>query len=258
MITCQQIIASRNLYCESRLRSQGRSLRSDSFSFSWGPRGPCRLAGLCPARKNVGPAVKCCGFTKLTLIKRAAERQRGETCGRFLCGYVVQVCECVCVWELIDGQKGSHMAKNVHTWSGFHQLCFSLTLTKMFWWTWTSHIETSRLFTSLTPSWFSHITNEALALTLAYQDRSNKIITDQKLCKEDVNWEGSNCTFVKHTHQTVGIIHLLHDFLLALLIGVSHTAPNFTQLPFKATKVSYKFFTCAKVLPVTRYKTLNV
>lgn len=99
--------------------------------------------------------------------------------------------------------------------------------------TWTSHIETSCLFTSLTPSWFSHITDEALALTLAYQDRCNKIITDQKLCKEDVNWEFSNCTFVKHTHSTVGIIHLPHDFLLALLIGVGHTAPDFTQLPFK-------------------------
>lgn len=117
--------------------------------------------------------------------------------------------------------------------------------------TWTSHIETSCLFTSLTPSWFSHITDEALALTLAYQDRCNKIIKDQKLCKEDVNWEFSNCTFVKHTHSTVGIIHLPHDFLLALLIESATQHQTSHSFPLK--KVSYKFFTCAKVLPVTRY-----
>lgn len=62
----------------------------------------CRLDGLCPAvcfskRKNVGPAVKHCGFTKLTLIRRLMRDRGGEGVWMwFLCGWVV-CAECVYV-----------------------------------------------------------------------------------------------------------------------------------------------------------------
>lgn len=83
----------------------------------------CCLASPCPAvyflkRKNVGPAVKRCGFTKRTLIRRLM--RDGE--GRSQEVFTVWVCGlCICANQLVK-TSSMHTCTQIHTWSKSHHL----------------------------------------------------------------------------------------------------------------------------------------
>lgn len=69
-------------------------------------------------RKNVGPAVKHCGFTKLTLIRRLMrDREVGGNAGLYV--HIVQVKQ--------KSRETAQTHQNVHTWSRLRaRLLFSI------------------------------------------------------------------------------------------------------------------------------------